>query len=64
MPLPGDVKLILLHQHKHEEGIRLFFTEAWELWLKIIMNPFQEIDKPIQSSSFDTRIRASARKHL
>ncbi|WFD24386.1 TRAPP subunit [Malassezia equina] len=43
--------------HKHDEGIRLFLTDAWELWLK-------ELDAPIGSRSFDVRLRASARKHL
>ncbi|CCU98562.1 unnamed protein product [Malassezia sympodialis ATCC 42132] len=67
-----DVKLILLHQHKHDEGIRLFLMDAWELWLKVslsmliqsMMNPFQDLDAPIRSRSFDVRLRASARKHL
>lgn len=30
-----DIKFILLHQHKHEEGIRLFLMDVWELWVKV-----------------------------
>lgn len=26
---------MLLHQHKHEEGIRLFLMDVWELWVKV-----------------------------
>lgn len=26
---------MLLHQHKHEEGIRNFLMDVWELWLKV-----------------------------
>ncbi|WFD17046.1 TRAPP subunit [Malassezia arunalokei] len=63
-PAHLDIKFILLHQHKHEEGIRLFLMDVWELWVKIFMNPFQDLDAPIQSTSFDTRIRASAKRHL
>lgn len=30
-----DVKFIMLHEHKHEDGIRNFFLEVWELWTKV-----------------------------
>ncbi|WFD00161.1 hypothetical protein MYAM1_002908 [Malassezia yamatoensis] len=30
----ADAKLILLHEHKHDEGIRNFLMEVWELWVK------------------------------
>lgn len=29
-----------------------------------MMNPFQEPNDPIRSPSFDTRLRAAARRHL
>lgn len=85
---PG-VKLILLHELKNDDGIRLFLQETWENYVKVrlslshhvpikiradmarafsfpqtLMNPFHELNAPIRSSVFDTRVRASARKHL
>ena len=30
-----DMKFILLHEGKNDEGIRLFFQEVWELYLKV-----------------------------
>jgi hypothetical protein len=61
---PGNTKFILLHESKNEEGIRAFFHEAWELYVKATMNPFQTAHTTIRSSVFDGRVRASAKKHL
>ncbi|GAA6008996.1 hypothetical protein JCM11491_005706 [Sporobolomyces phaffii] len=61
---PGGVKLILLHEVKNDEGIRLFFQETWENYVKTLLNPFHELNAPIRSSVFDQRIKASAKKHL
>lgn len=30
-----DMKFVLLHEAKNEEGIRAFFTEVWELYVKV-----------------------------
>lgn len=30
-----DMKFVLLHEGKNDEGIRAFFTEVWELYLKV-----------------------------
>lgn len=30
-----DAKFIILHEHKHEDGIRNFLMEVWELWVKV-----------------------------
>lgn len=32
--LPTGVKIILLHELKNDEGIRLFLQETWELYVK------------------------------
>ncbi|CAO1615682.1 unnamed protein product [Sympodiomycopsis kandeliae] len=62
--IPGNVKLLILHEHRHDDGIRNFFLDVWELWIKLIRNPFHDINAPIASSSFDAKVKASARKHL
>ncbi|KAF8520115.1 transport protein particle complex subunit [Gautieria morchelliformis] len=61
---PGNMKFVLLHDSKNEEGIRAFFLDVWELYVKTMMNPFHTAYTPIRSSTFDTRVRASAKKHL
>ena len=30
-----DMKFVLLHEGKNDEGIRLFFNEVWELYVKV-----------------------------
>jgi len=73
------MKFVLLHEGKNDDGIRLFFMEVWEVYVKVdgpycfasptnllqtVLNPFHTAHTAIRSSVFDTRVRASARKHL
>ncbi|KIY49567.1 Sedlin [Fistulina hepatica ATCC 64428] len=61
---PGNMKFILLHEGKNDEGIRSFFMEVWELYVKTMLNPFHTAHSAIRSSVFDARVNASARKWL
>ncbi|KAF9534418.1 transport protein particle complex subunit [Crepidotus variabilis] len=61
---PSNMKFVLLHEGKNDDGIRLFFMEVWELYVKTAMNPFQTAHTAVRSSVFDTRVRNSARKYL
>ncbi|TPX34162.1 hypothetical protein SmJEL517_g03093 [Synchytrium microbalum] len=60
----SGVKFMLLHDTPNVDGIRNFFVESHEMFVKILMNPFYELNAPITSPSFDTKVRASARKYL
>ncbi len=31
----GQIKFLLLHEARHEEGIKNFFTEVYEIYLKV-----------------------------
>ncbi|KAK0566619.1 TRAPP subunit [Tilletia horrida] len=62
--LPNNVKFMILHEHKHDDGIRNFFLDVWESYVKLSINPFHDLNAPIRSASFDNRVRQSARKHL
>ncbi|KAH8113412.1 transport protein particle complex subunit [Phellopilus nigrolimitatus] len=61
---PGNMKFILLHEGKNDDGIRAFFMDVWELYVKTLLNPFHSAYTPIRSTVFDTRVRASAKRHL
>ncbi|KAI6047377.1 Sedlin [Pisolithus marmoratus] len=61
---PGNVKFILLHEAKNDEGIRAFFHDVWELYVKTMLNPFHTAHTVIRSAAFDARVRASAKKNL
>ncbi|CCF49408.1 hypothetical protein NDA11_000078 [Ustilago hordei] len=62
--VPGNIKMVLLHEHKLEEGIKSFFLDVWESYLKVMMNPFQDANSPIENASFDAKVRAAAKKFL
>lgn len=55
---------MLLHDSKNEDGIKSFFTECHELYVKILMNPFYQTNDQINSNLFDGKLKAIARKHL
>lgn len=61
---PGNMKFVLLHEGKNDDGIRQFFMEVWELYVKTMLNPFHTAHTTIRSGIFDGRVRASAKKYL
>lgn len=60
----GNMKFIILHETKNDDGIKAFFNDLWELYVKTAMNPFHTAHTPIRSTVFDNRVRASAKKNL
>jgi len=60
----AHTKFLLLHEPRGEDGVRTFFNEVHELYLRVALNPFQAAGAPIKSPGFDQRVRALARKHL
>jgi Sedlin, N-terminal conserved region len=60
----GNIKFMLLHSGRNEDSIKNFFQDVYELYVKLSLNPFYRHDTPIQSVSFDTRVRAVARRYL
>ncbi|KAJ2582217.1 TRAPP subunit [Coemansia sp. RSA 1836] len=61
---PSNTRLMLLHEAKADDAIKLFFTDCHELYLKTLLNPFYEPNSPIQSQAFDTKVNTLAKKHL
>lgn len=71
---------MLLHDQKSEDSIKAFFTEVYELYIKVLvfinflfiiltfykvlMNPFYEKNSTITTPSFDNRIKLIARRYL
>jgi hypothetical protein len=61
---PGGLYMLLLHEGRNEENVRLFFNEAYALYTKQLLNPFTIFDAPIVSPAFDEKIRLAARRFL
>jgi hypothetical protein len=47
-----------------EEAIKQFFTEVYENWVKTIMNPFYQVNMPVRSPVFRSRVAAAGKKYL
>jgi len=60
----GHIRFMLLHKLRNEEGIRNFFLELHDVYLKTILNPFYEANGLIALPSFDARVRAAGKKYL
>ncbi|TFJ82862.1 hypothetical protein NSK_005815 [Nannochloropsis salina CCMP1776] len=61
----GGTAFLLLHDgSRGEESLVGFFKDVYELYVKLLMNPFCEMDRPIVSTSFEARVRVLEKRWL
>ncbi|XP_026462961.1 probable trafficking protein particle complex subunit 2 [Ctenocephalides felis] len=60
----SQIKFIMVHDIKNEDGIKNFFMEIYETYIKHLMNPFYVKNSLIKSQNFEKKAQLYGRKYL
>lgn len=60
----SQIRFLIVHDHKNDEGIKNFFSEIYETYVKHSINSFYKINTPIKSQMFEKKAQLYGRKYL
>lgn len=58
------IRFIMVHENKNDDGIKHFFNDMNEIYMKYAMNPFYEEDTPITSLAFQKKAQLCGKRYL
>mmetsp|Transcript_18339 Transcript_18339/g.47918 ORF Transcript_18339/g.47918 Transcript_18339/m.47918 type:complete len:141 (-) Transcript_18339:430-852(-) len=58
------IKFMLLHDAKNDDGIKNFFNELHELYIKALLNPFYNPGESITTKDFRAKVRQAGKRNL
>ncbi|KAK9498630.1 hypothetical protein O3M35_003219 [Rhynocoris fuscipes] len=58
------IRFIMVHDTKNEDGIKSFFMEIYEMFIKYSMNPFYKMSTTIKCPTFDKKVQFYGKKYL
>eukprot|EP01061_Rhynchopus_euleeides_P047276 TRINITY_DN9410_c0_g1_i1.p1 TRINITY_DN9410_c0_g1~~TRINITY_DN9410_c0_g1_i1.p1 ORF type:complete len:136 (+),score=29.45 TRINITY_DN9410_c0_g1_i1:85-492(+) len=61
---PGYVRFLLMQDREIPDTARSFFAEVNELYLKVLLNPFYQVNTRISSQVFKQRVGQLVRKYF